>query len=582
MKTNKNFINWAFLGLFMMSLANLLFMHYQLLFTISLESASLKTSCFDNLLACLLDMTIVFGIAWLLTFRRLRASLTITFVITLIWSFCNILYSRFFNQYILRSALGQAGNLTDDFMIDSMLAGIKPIDLFYPLMAVIFCIFFFKTKDTDIKTRSLKTIGFIWIVALGLGFAVHASYMFHPEKTIESVLYQTLYRFPKLDAMWPNWTVFHRGSLRTLFLDHLFEGGKIELTEAQKREIQEEYTNHQLRITGRTAPENVKNIIFILVESYLSVSSDLIVDGKEITPNLNRLKHDSTTYFNGHMHPNVAIGESSDGQLIYMAGLLPLHAEITATKAKNNQIFGLPEQLKKLIPNSTSYTLIPTNPTLWEQQGMSDAYGFEKLYSTLDYHEIMKDFKNGDYLDDDKIFSYAASIDQTMTSPFMSLILTFSMHQPYNSCVKHGFQLTDKTLPQNYKNYLTSCHFTDMQIGKYLDFLKEKGIYDNSLIIIASDHDARPGYIDMEGIVKPEIPIYIINGGINNSTAWAGECNQLDVYTTILDVMGIESKWRGLGHTLLNKDYKNSVTDKIQEISDMIINSDYFQGKELE
>ena len=83
----------------------------------------------------------------------------------------------------------------------------------------------------------------------------------------------------------------------------------------------------------------------------------------------------------------------------------------------------------------------------------------------------------------------------------------------------------------------------------------------------------------MEGIVKPEIPIYIINGGIDNATAWPGECNQLDVYTTILDVMGIDSKWRGLGHTLLNKDYKNSVTDKIQEISDLIINSNYFRDK---
>ena len=121
-----------------------------------------------------------------------------------------------------------------------------------------------------------------------------------------------------------------------------------------------------------------------------------------------------------------------------------------------------------------------------------------------------------------------------------------------------------------------------MQIGKYIDTLKERGIYNNSLIIIASDHDARPKYIDMDGIVKPEIPIYIINGGIDNSTAWDGECNQLDVYTTILDVMGIDGKWRGLGHTLLNKDYQNSVTDKMHEISNWIINSDYFRGKALE
>lgn len=582
MKVTKRYINWTFWGMFMMSLVNLLFMHYQFLFTISLESACLKTSCFDNLIACLFDVSLILGVAWLITFRRTRASLVIAFIITLLWSFCNILYSRFFNQYLLKSALGQAGNLTDDFMINSMLAGFKAIDIFYPIMIVLFCTIYIKTRHTDIVTNSLKTTGIIWLLALSMGLSVHALYFVHPEKTFISVLNQTIIKSTKLDAMWPNWTVFHRGSIRTLFLDHLFDGGKIKLTKEQEKEIEAEYTDHHLRVTGRTAPDSIKNIIFILIESYLSVSSDLKVDGQEITPNLNRLKHDSTVYYNGHMRPNVEIGESSDGQLIYMAGLLPLHSEITVTKAKNNEIIGLPELIKKSEPNSTSYTLIPTNPTLWEQQGMSDAYGFKNLYSTLDYQSINKDYKNGDYINDEEIFTFASLLDQKITSPFFSLILTFSMHQPYDTFEEHGFRIMDKNLPERYRNYLTSCHYTDMQIGKYIDTLKERGIYYNSLIIIASDHDARPKYIDMDGIVEPEIPIYIINGGIDNSTAWDGECNQLDVYTTILDVMGIDSKWRGLGHTLLNKDYQNSVTDKMHEISNWIINSDYLREKALE
>ena len=151
-----------------------------------------------------------------------------------------------------------------------------------------------------------------------------------------------------------------------------------------------------------------------------------------------------------------------------------------------------------------------------------------------------------------------------------------SMHQPYTSFVEHGFKVTDKSLPQEYKNYLTNCHYTDMQIGNYMEGLKKKGLYENSLIVIASDHDARPQYLGMEGKISTDIPIYIINGGIEKDKAWTGECNQLDVYTTILDIMGIESEWRGLGHTLLNSNYKNSVNDGIQELSDWIIYGDYF------
>ena len=281
------------------------------------------------------------------------------------------------------------------------------------------------------------------------------------------------------------------------------------------------------------------------------------------------------------MIPNVSIGESSDGQLIYMAGLLPLHSEITVSKAKKNCIIGLPEQIKKAYPNLQSLTIIPTNPSLWDQQAMSDSYGFDKLYSMLDYQAEMKDNENGAFLTDEMIFRYASKKDESNQPPFFSLILTMSMHQPFNSFVEHGFHLTDKNLPQEYKNYLTNCHYTDIQIGKYLNDLKDKGLYDNSLIVIVSDHDAHPDYLGMDDKISREIPIYIVNGGIDNSNAWSGECNQLDVYTTILDIMGIQSKWRGFGHTLLNKKYHNSVTGDIQEMSDWIIYSDYFSNRDI-
>jgi lipoteichoic acid synthase len=158
---------------------------------------------------------------------------------------------------------------------------------------------------------------------------------------------KTMFTPAKMDSMWPNWTVFHKGFFRKLILEPLTRENNLKLTQEQKQEIEQEYSDHSQRVTHRTAPEHVKNIIFILVESYLSVTSDLVVDGQEITPNLNSLKRDSATYFNGHMHPNVSIGESSDGQLIYMAGLLPLHSEITVSKAKNINILGLPEIIKK-------------------------------------------------------------------------------------------------------------------------------------------------------------------------------------------------------------------------------------------
>ena len=520
----RKYINTEFFVLFIMSLMNLLFVHYYFLLTIDLEVPCFKSSLIDNFIACLLDVSVVLLIAWIITLRRLRLSLAITFIVTLVWSFCNVFYARFFHQYLSWSSIGQAGNLTDGAVIDSMLAGFEWTDLYYPLMAILFGWFLIRTWHQDLTMKSLRTTIIIWLCSFVIGLAAHSLYFFHPKYGFVYALEKTMFTPEKMDSMWPNWTVFHKGFFRKMVVDQLTRDSEI----------------------------------------------------KEITPNLNKLKHDSTVYFNGHMRPNVSIGESADGQYIYMAGLLPLHAEITVSKAKHNEIIGLPEQMKKIHSDLHSHTIIPTNPTLWEQQPMSEAYGFDYLYSMLDYQAEMKDNENGEFLTDGMIFKYAAYKDQVNNQPFFSLILTMSMHQPYNSFVKHGFEVTDKSLPQAYKNYLNNCHYFDMQIGKYFEELKNKGLYDNSLIIIVADHDARPRYLDMEGKISDDIPIYIINGGFDPSSAWDGECNQLDVYTTILDIMGVESKWRGLGHTLLNKNYQNSVTGKTQEISDRIIFSNYF------
>ena len=568
-------INWHFFIMFLMPVMNLFFAHLYFVQTIGLEVDCFKSSIIDNLIACFLDTTVIFFIFWIISIGRVKTGLLLTFLITLIWSFCNVLYARFFHQYLNWSSIGQAGNLSDTSVINSVIAEFHSTDLFFLIITFVFFCVFTRSGNRNISNGSLRTILLIWAICATIGIAAHAIYIFHPRYGFVYVLEKTMFTPKKMDSMWPNWTVFHKGFFRKLVVDQLFRDNKIQLTKEQKQKIENACSDHSQRVTRRTAPENIKNVVFILVESYLSVTSDLVVDGKEITPNLNRLKHDSTVYFNGHMRPNVSIGESADGQFIYMAGLLPLHSEITVSKAKHDTIIGLPEQMKKVFPNLKSHTIIPTNPSLWEQQPMSDAYGFDNLYSLLDYETEFKE-KNEGFLTDGMIFKYASLIDKRNSQPFFSLILTMSMHQPYESFEKHGFEVIDKNLPKRYKNYLNSCHYTDIQIGKYLEELKRKGIYYNSLIIIVADHDARARYLDMDGKISDDIPIYIINGGFNPSDVWNGECNQLDVYTTILDIMGVESNWRGLGHTLLNKDYHNSVTEETRELSDLIIDSNYF------
>ena len=147
-----------------------------------------------------------------------------------------------------------------------------------------------------------------WIICAILGIFVHCLYIFHPHYGVVYALEKTMFTPEKMDSMWPNWTVFHKGFFRKLVLEQLIRDKEVKLTEEEIKEIEKVYTDHSLRVTHRTASDSIQNIIFILVESYLSVTSDLVVDGKEITPYLNNLKRDSNVYYNGHVQSNAKIG----------------------------------------------------------------------------------------------------------------------------------------------------------------------------------------------------------------------------------------------------------------------------------
>ena len=149
----------------------------------------------------------------------------------------------------------------------------------------------------------------------------------------------------------------------------------------------------------------------------------------------------------------------------------------------------------------------------------------------------------------------------------------------YIENIDNEFTATVGVEPSEFGYYLNACHYTDNQIKRYFDSLKAKGLYDSSLIVIVADHHVSENQLELPPIINErELPVFIINGGFSTDEAWHGQCNQLDVFTTILDILNIDSEWRGLGHTLLNPHYKNSLTEAGYNYSEWIILSDYFKN----
>ena len=564
--------------LLVLSLLNILVMHYTIFLTCNIERQIDNTIYIDNLCMVFCEVFFLFLVLALVTKGNGRFVAFISSLLTLLWSFCNVVYARFFFQYISVSAIGESSNLFDPFIFKCLIDGARWMDLYY-IGSLCFSIYlFFKAPFYSLRLFDFKWGVLIMTILFGIDVASHVifclslpsmryfSYVKH--RLSQELLSQQCY------SAQPIYANFQRGSIRSLgygIIENL--SGAMVLTDIQMKAIQEEIDVLKPTQECANTHPDIRNVIFILVESYMSFTVNMKVKGREVTPFLNSLYRDSTVYYNGQMIPNITLGESSDGQFIYMTGLLPLRSAITVTKAKQYSYPALPRQMA--MKGMHTQMVIPTASSMWNQDVMCERYGIETLYSTNDYKK-----SHSMYLSDDQIVDFADSVNRITKQPFFSMVLTFSMHQPYVNDIDSTFNVYEEGYSVSLNHYLNACHFTDRQLRRYFDGLKKLGLYDNSLIVIASDHHVGSGALELpNSIADRKLPLFIINGGDNLNNAWTGECHQLDVYTTIMDLLNIKSTWLGLGHSLLSSSYKSSLTKNKWDISEWIVKSGYFNDK---
>ena len=569
MMNNRNTVSllhfWGVWGILFLSVFNLIYMHYYFLFSYSMEFGIVAIDVIDNLIGVLFDVFLLYVFSYIVTKGNIKIALSILFVSTLIWSFSNVMYSRFFQHYLTFSSIVQVESLQNVWMIKCVFDQLKLSDLLYLISFLIFggLLRFVQNKVQRLHTIIALLIAIVSFIVLDLLFFAITCVANPSTRYLSFYLHRTYLRFWTWSPISPNKSHFCRGSIRTLYNEIKTDlGGRFVLSNVQRSLIENVISESKESINKDSIYLSPDNIVFILVESYMSFTSDMKVNGKEVTPNLNALKQSSNCYYNGKVNENVTIGESSDGQLIYMTGLLPLRSLITVSKVRNHPLPALPKMLRL-----NSRMIIPTDKMLWEQESMCKCYGFDSLYSKNDYHE-----SSLDYLNDKAVFDFAAKLDSTSRNPFFSVILTISMHQPYNTQIDSSFIISESDIDSELACYLNASHYTDKQIGLYIEKLKRHNLYDNSLIIIVSDHAVHN--TDFNGVPK-YLPLYIYySKGLPKM--WKGECNQVDIYPTILNLLGKKVSWYGLGKSLLSDKYTNIIDNSQWDISELILLSDYF------
>lgn len=560
--------------LLVFSMANMLFMHYYMYRAGYLEWTFMY-SIPANICSVFFDVFFLLVIFLLLSKRRLKPALAFTYGLTLVWAFVNVFYARFFYIYLPLSAIGQAGGLQDGTVMGTIFAGLEWCDLFFLLSPILFVALYRRTKKVQLPLRPVLNLLVVPILSLLVTLLIYSVYHFAQSRYRNN---WELFSFRMQELIFdvnkggtPQLSRFQAGSVRVVAFEVYDMLSVLVLSPEQRHEIKTYYIDHSERTTLRDQQEHVRNVVFILLESFLSAPIGLEVDGKEITPFLNSLVQDSSVFYNGKMKANIACGESGDGQFIYMNGILPLRYKMTVGVVKDHTLPALPRVLSREMGVRHIEIIVPTRPNMWQQADVNVAYGIGTMYSQDDIPG-----KDSSSLTDEDIFSFAAKTLSASKEPFFELILSISTHSPYDEHMGPDVLAGCTSLPVEYRNYLNTCHYTDQQLRIYFDALKEKNLYDSTLIVIAADHHAHLERLNMGGRISTHIPLFIVHGNIDKDSAWQGEFNQLDVYTTILDVLGINNDWLGLGHTILLPYYHSSVTDRTYHISEMIVEGNYF------
>lgn len=269
------------------------------------------------------------------------------------------------------------------------------------------------------------------------------------------------------------------------------------------------------------------NVILIVWESFTKKVIDLSIEGKEITPNINRLKTEGIFFSN--------IYASGDRTHKGMSAIFSGYPALP-----NTSIIRFPQKSAKL-------TLVSN---LFKQHGYHNNffYGGDPNYDNYKSYLLHGEF---DKITDKSFFSSKdeptewGALDDAVANymqidfknwkqPFFNCWLTLSSHVPYKVPGPVVIQGDDET-----SKFLNSVHYTDGVIGAFIEECKKQPWWKNTVIIITADHGIR---FPRTGKVINDfkIPMLWLGGAIEKNKGLVENklASQIDLSTTLMKQLG--------------------------------------------
>ncbi|MDI9217806.1 LTA synthase family protein [Clostridium tertium] len=349
--------------------------------------------------------------------------------------------------------------------------------------------------------------------------------------------------------------------------------------------------------------EKGKNVIFIQVESLENFVINKSVNGKEISPFLNKLSREGL-YFSNIYEQNNA-GNSIDCDFMVNTSIYPLGDKITALNyGEDTYSNSLPRILEGEGYNTISSHAEEIGEFNWTEIH-KNSFGVKNLWDIGDY---IYEETVGYGLSDRSFLTQVSNKLENVDRPFFFQSPTLSNHGPFNIDKKYRQLDLPKEIDESYLGgYFESVLYTDKQIENFFNELDKKGILDNTMVVIYGDHAGVHKYynddikdLDYDGNWWKEydnrIPLIMYSKDMKPNVIKASG-GQVDIPTTVLYLLGVDdSKYinSSMGRILLNtnrdatiikgNEIKGNVKSneekehllKSYEIGEKIIKNNYF------
>lgn len=476
--------------------------------------------------------------------------------------YANVVYFRFFSDFLTFSTLNQAGNV--ESMGGALGASFKWYDFVYFIDTIIYLfILIFKRQWLSTKAFSKKFVPVVMAVSVALFFLNLA----FAETDRPELLTRTFDHKYLVKYLGPfNFTVY--------------DGVKTIENNQQKALASEDDLTKVLNYTKqkRTEPNpeyygaaKKKNIIKIHLESFQTFLINKKVNGKEVTPFLNKLSSgkEDYTYFPNFFH-QTGQGKTSDAEL-----------------TMDNSIYGLPQGSAYSLKGDNTYQSLPAildqkqgytsnvmhgdYKTFWNRDQIYKHFGIDSFYDAT-YYDMSDENVENLGLKDKIFFKDSANYQAKMKKPFYSHLITLTNHYPFTLDEKDASIDKPNTGDSTVDGYIQTAHYLDQALEEYVTDHKKKGLYDDSVIMIYGDHYGISENHNnaMEKLLGEKItPAKFTDlnrtgfwikvpgksGGINKEYA-----GQMDVMPTILHLVGIDTKnYIMFGTDLFSKQHNDVV-----------------------